>query len=148
MKTEQQQTKVMRPLASQDTRNTREETMVEDQQKPIPFKEQISDLIQAFHKEMGVNEKQKLAASLALVQTLQKKIIENPAEEKYRTVKTANPKINEALTKYYNGLAILKLIGFKESYDQESKQTVLILPGNLSKSYMKSQKLDLDAQIN
>ena len=45
-------------------------------------------------------------------------------------------------------MAILKLIGFRESIDQQTKQTVLILPANLSTSYMKSQKMDLDAQIN
>ena len=42
---------------------------------------------------MGMDEKQKLKNSLNLVQTLQKKIIDNPSEDKYRTIKTANPKI-------------------------------------------------------
>jgi hypothetical protein len=85
-----------------------------------------------------MDEKQKLKNSLSMVQNLQKKIIDNPTEDKFRTVKTANPKIHEALTKYYNGMAILKLIGFRESYDNVIKQTVLILPSNLSTSYMKS----------
>jgi len=87
-------------------------------EKPVPFKDQVGDLIAAFHKEIGINDKQKLQSSLTLVQTLQKKIIDNPNDEKFRMVKTANPKINEALTKYYNGMAILKLIGFRESIDQ------------------------------
>lgn len=32
-----------------------------------------------------------------------KNIIDNPNDEKYRVVKQQNPKIKEALTKYYNG---------------------------------------------
>jgi hypothetical protein len=43
---------------------------------------------------------------------MQKNIIDNPSDEKYRTVKPSNPIIKSAVTKYYNGMALLRLIGF------------------------------------
>ena len=39
-----------------------------------------------------------------MIQKFQKNIIDNPTEEKYRTIKQSNPKIKDALTKYFNGL--------------------------------------------
>jgi len=43
---------------------------------------------------------------------MQKNIIDNPNEDKFRVVKQNNPKIKEALTKYYNGIQLLRLVGF------------------------------------
>lgn len=73
-----------------------------------------------------------------------KNIIDNPNDEKYRVVKQNNPKIKEALTKYYNGQQLLKLIGFQEFYEPQNRETVLKMPQNVSISYLKMQKIDLD----
>ena len=43
---------------------------------------------------------------------MQRNIIENPNEDKYKRVNPNNPKIREPLTKYYNGTQLLKLVGF------------------------------------
>jgi hypothetical protein len=43
---------------------------------------------------------------------MQKNIIDNPNDEKYRTVKPSNAIIKSTVTKYFNGMALLKLIGF------------------------------------
>lgn len=61
--------------------------------------------------------KQKLIHSIEMAQKFQRNIVENPNEEKYRQVKQNNEKIKNALTKYYNGLLLLKVIGFQEFYD-------------------------------
>ena len=76
--------------------------------------------------------KQKLIHSLGMAQKFQKNIIDNPTEEKYRQVKPNNEKIKDALTKYYNGLSLLKVIGFQEFYDPQSRESVLKLPINIS----------------
>ena len=68
---------------------------------------------------------------------MQKNIIDNPNDEKFRTVKPSNPTIKSTVTKYFNGMALLKLIGFQEFYDPTSKEAVLRLPINISISYMK-----------
>lgn len=38
--------------------------------------------------------------------------MDNPKEDKFRTIKQNNPKIKQHLTKFYNGMALIKLIGF------------------------------------
>ena len=43
---------------------------------------------------------------------MHKNIIDNPTEDKFRVIKQNNPRIKETLTKYYNGMQLLKLIGF------------------------------------
>ena len=75
-------------------------TAVQDT-KPQSFKEQLQQLIVQFDKE--VNDKESLKKSIGIVQKMMKNIIDNPNDEKYRVVKQQNPKIKEALTKYYNG---------------------------------------------
>lgn len=52
-----------------------------------------------------------------MAQKLWKNILDNPQEEKFRTVRSQNDKIKAALTKHYNGMALLKLCGFQEHYD-------------------------------
>lgn len=54
---------------------------------------------------------------MELIQKLLKNIVDNPKEEKFRTVKQNNPKIKDNITKYYNGIQILKMLGFQEFYD-------------------------------
>ena len=72
-----------------------------------------------------------------MVQTFQRNILDNPAEEKYKRINPNNKKIKEALTQYYNGTALLKLIGFQEFYDPQNKETVLKLPPTISITFMK-----------
>ena len=52
-----------------------------------------------------------------MIQKLWKNVIDNPDNEKFRTLKTSNEKIKDTITKYYNGTALLRLIGFQETYD-------------------------------
>lgn len=47
-----------------------------------------------------------------MVQKFQKNVIDNPNDEKFKTIKSANPKVREALTKYYHGVQLVKLVGF------------------------------------
>ena len=49
-----------------------------------------------------------------------------------------NPKIKETLTKYVNGVGLMRLVGFQQVYDNESKESVLKMSGNASQSYMKT----------
>ena len=49
---------------------------------------------------------------MELIQKLFKNIVDNHKEEKFRTIKQNNPKIKDNITKYYNGINILKLLGF------------------------------------
>ena len=74
--------------------------------------------------------------------------MDNPNDDKFRTIKTQNPKISEAITKYYNGKNLLKLVGFQENYDPELKESALKMPDKASISYMKGQKLDFDGAVN
>ena len=53
--------------------------------------------MQQFAKELG-NDKGKLQSSVGIVQKMQKNIIDNPNEDKYRIVKQNNPKMKETLT--------------------------------------------------
>ena len=59
-----------------------------------------------------IKDKEKFKQSVALIQKIQKNIIDNPSDDKYRTIKQQNPKIKEVITKYFNGLQFLKIIGF------------------------------------
>ena len=70
-----------------------------------------------------------------------------PNDEKYRTIRTSNSRIKESLTKYYNGTAILRIIGFQETYDQDLHETVLRMPTIFSISHMKGQRLDFDLAV-
>lgn len=106
----------------------------------------MQEIVEALYKEM--KDKDKFKQSIALIQKIQKNIIDNPSEEKYRTIKQQNPKIKEHITKYFNGLQFLKIIGFQEFYDPQGKETVLKMPPAVSISYLKGQKLDSDAVIN
>lgn len=90
----------------------------------------------------------KLKSSISLVQKIVKNILDNPSEEKFRVIKQNNPKIKETLTKYYNGMQMLKLIGFQEFYEPSNQETVLKIPPSISISYMKGQKLDFDSVVN
>ena len=119
----------------------------EKEDKPLSFKEQVQDIISAFYKEVSGNIGL-LKASVELVQRFRDNIIKNPNEEKFRTIKSNNPRIKEALTKYYNGLQLLKLIGFQEFYDPTNQEPVLKVPMSISGSYMKMQKLDFDSVVN
>ncbi len=60
-------------------------------------------------------DKERLVQALDLAGKLLKNIIENPTEEKFRTVRRENPKIKEKLTKYKEGTDLIKLLGFQES---------------------------------
>ena len=85
---------------------------------------------------------------MELIQKLLKNIVDNYKEEKYRTVKQNNPKIKDNITKYYNGIQILKMLGFQEFYDPQAKETILKMPMTVSLTYLKGKKLDIDGVIN
>ena len=115
--------------------------------KVVPYKQQVQECIIQLYTEVG-KDKEKLVKAVSMVQKFQKNIIENPNEPKFRQIKQQNPKIYEAITKYYNGIHLLKLVGFQEFYDPENKETVLKIPPTVSTSYMKGQKLDFDSVVN
>mmetsp|Transcript_14864 Transcript_14864/g.25318 ORF Transcript_14864/g.25318 Transcript_14864/m.25318 type:complete len:92 (+) Transcript_14864:987-1262(+) len=83
-----------------------------------------------------------------MIQRIQRNIIENPSDDKFKQIRPSNLKVKEALTKHYNGLLLLKLIGFSEIYDQTQKETLLKMSPSISLSYLKRQKLDVDLVIN
>ena len=115
--------------------------------KVVPYKQQILECITQLYTEVG-KDKEKLVKAVSMVQRFQKNIIDNPNDPKFRQIKQQNPKINEALTKYYNGIHLLKLVGFQEFYEPQNKETVLKIPAAVSTSYMKGQKLDFDSVVN
>lgn len=115
--------------------------------KAVPYRQQIQECISQLYIEVG-KDKEKLVKAVTMVQKFQKNIIENPTDQKFRQIKQQNPKIYEALTKYYNGIHLLKLVGFQEFYDPENKEAVLRIPAAVSTSYMKGQKLDFDGVVN
>ena len=85
---------------------------------------------------------------MELIQRLLKNIVDNFKEEKFRTVKQNNPKIKESITKYYNGIQILKMLGFQEFYDPQAKETILKMPMTVSLTYLKGKKLELESVTN
>ena len=102
----------------------------------LDFKQNVSELVRALHKEQKMDN-QRLKASLSLIQKLWKNVLDNPDNDKFRTLKTSNDKIRENITKFYNGSALLRLIGFQETYDNAMKETVLRMPSTLSIRHMK-----------
>lgn len=50
--------------------------------------------------------------AIELLSKILKNIIENPEDEKYRSIKRDNPKIKEKLTGFKSGIEIIKLLGF------------------------------------
>ena len=58
-----------------------------------------------------------LKAAVTLVQKLFKNVLDNPNDEKFRTVKLNNQKVKDVLTKYFNGIGLMKLVGFQQVYD-------------------------------
>lgn len=71
------------------------------------------------------------------MQKLWKNVLDNPNDDKYRTVRPANKKIREIVTRFYNGTSLLKLVGFQEQFDAELKESVLRIPKHASISFMK-----------
>ena len=52
----------------------------------VTFKEEVLDALKAFHDE--VKDTAKFKKSIATVQKLWKNVLDNPNDEKFRTVKT------------------------------------------------------------
>lgn len=129
------------PLANNLTNNT----TTNDNDAYIDFKTQVNEQLVALHKE--TSDMAKFKAAVNLVQKLFKNVIDNPTEDKFRTVKLNNARIKDTLTKYVNGVALMRLVGFQQVYDNESKESVLKMSGNASVSYLKTQRLDFDLSV-
>lgn len=80
---------------------------------PLSFRSQVKESLAGLHKEVG-NDTNKLKQSVGLIQRLWKNVLDNPNDDKYRTVRPFNIKIRETVTRYYNGTSLLKLVGFQE----------------------------------
>jgi len=91
--------------------------------------------------------KPKLIATLDLISKLIKNICDNPTEDKFKKIKRDNPKIKDALTKYKTGIEILKLIGFLEARDEETKDIVYKISSGVSVSFIKGRRLDFDSCV-
>ena len=129
------------PLANNMTNNTTNN----DADQYIDFKTQVAEQLTALHKEVG--DVPKFKAAVGLAQKLFRNVIDNPTEEKYRTVKINNQRIRDSLAKYVNGVALMRLLGFQQVYDNESKESVLKMSGTASTSYLKTQRLELDLAV-
>lgn len=67
--------------------------------------------MEKLYKEMG-KKRERLDGAIKLISKILKNIIENPDDEKFRSIKRDNPTIKDKLTGFKSGIEIIKLLGF------------------------------------
>lgn len=90
------------------------------------------------HKEQK-NKKAVTDASFQLLDRIIKNVVENPSEDKFKSIKKDNKKIKESLTKYKAGVEVLVKIGFHFS----ESDGVFKMSSTATLSYIKGLRLDL-----
>jgi hypothetical protein len=80
-------------------------------QQVRPYEDIFHNFVESLRKEASSN-KQRVAESVKLLQTIVGNIVKDPYEDKYRRLKTSNKKISECLTCYHSCRYILEFIGF------------------------------------
>jgi len=79
-----------------------------------------------------------------LIDKLLKNIVDNPDEDKFRSVKVDNKRLNSVVTRHKAGVALMKLVGFAEV----SKEGGAVWSNQGSVSYLKGCRLDLAAGLS
>lgn len=78
-----------------------------------------------------------------LIDKVLRNIVENPEDDKYRTLKQANKKVKADVTRHKGGVVLMRLVGFQE----ESKDSEQVWSNKGSMSYLKGVRLDLAAGL-
>jgi hypothetical protein len=80
-----------------------------------------------------------------LLDKLLRKIVDNPDDDKYRSLKQDNKKVKYMVTRHKGGVMLMKLVGFLEETNSEG-QAVWSNQGSVS--YVKGVRLDLAAGLS
>ena len=79
--------------------------------------------------------------AIDLLSKIIKNIIENPDDEKYRSIRRDNPKIKDNLTGFKSAIEIMKLLGFQEVKDSSSGDVSFKINLSVSVSFIKVSSL-------
>jgi hypothetical protein len=85
----------------------------------VPAEVEILDILKPIlRSNLSEDSKDLFPESCRLLKLILLNISENPSDQKYRTVRLANPKFNKFIGKFKSGLMLLELLGFQEVQDE------------------------------
>ena len=94
------------------------------------------------YKETG-KKRDRFDGASELLSKILKNIIENPDDEKFRSIRRDNPKIKDKLTGYKSAVDIIKLLGFQEVKDSVTGDVSFKINLSVSVSFIKVRVLKL-----